>query len=70
MSQYTSFTEYKKIQFGSCQVGGGGTAPPPVKAEGGKEETSKDQPPTAAQVVAQSLNYQRFKHLDDRLRRR
>ena len=30
-----------------------------MKAEGGKEETSIDQPPTAAQVVAQSLNYQR-----------
>ena len=52
----------------SCQVGGGGPpAPPPVKvepAEGGKEEMCNGQPPTAAQVIAQSKQEQ-FKDLKD-----
>ena len=57
-----NLTKYKKMQLGSCQVGGGGTAPPPVKVEpakveGGKEETSNNQPPTAAQVVVKSPKY-------------
>ena len=49
-------------EFASCQVGGGGPpAPPPVKvepAEGGKEEMCNGQPPTAAQVIAQSKQEQ------------